>query len=337
LTSTTTALRRHNTVGRTVYAAAGSWGELLFFVVLGLLLFVASRWIALDGDVQTGYVLAILYTMAPLQTIMMWAPHLAQARVALQRVDRLIGTLPSCEPNSADEERGWPAARQIELRSVVHHYPVQGSEEGFRLGPIDLTIRRGEILFLVGGNGSGKTTLGKLIAGLYAPEAGYVTVDGRAIGEDSREALRQQFSAVFADPYLLERLFGLDGSSDAEANHWLRTLELDQVVRIVEGKFSTTDLSRGQRKRLALTTALLEDRPFFLFDEWAADQDPRFKHIFYTQLLPALRAEGKGVVAIMHDDRYLHVADRVIELEYGAIRRETARSPAERAAMLTAR
>jgi putative ATP-binding cassette transporter len=86
-----------------------------------------------------------------------------------------------------------------------------------------------------------------------------------------------------------------------------------------EGAFSTLALSQGQRKRLALLTAYLEDRPIYLFDEWAADQDPQFKEIFYHHLLPELRARNKTVLVITHDDRYYDVADRLIKLDYGKL------------------
>jgi putative ATP-binding cassette transporter len=66
-------------------------------------------------------------------------------------------------------------------------------------------------------------------------------------------------------------------------------------------------------------TAYLEDRPIYVFDEWAADQDPQFKEIFYFELLARLKAAGKTAIVISHDDRYYHVADRVVKLNYGLI------------------
>src|SRR5262249_45087385 len=115
-------------------------------------------------------------------------------------------------------------------------------------------------------------------------------------------------------------LFGLDaGALDQDARKYLSDLHLDHKVRVEGGRLSTTELSQGQRKRLALLTAYLEDRPIYLFDEWAADQDPYFKEILYLHPLPELKGRGKTVFVISHDDRYFHVADRVIKLEYGQI------------------
>jgi len=183
-----------------------------------------------------------------------------------------------------------------------------------------LTLTPGELVFLVGGNGSGKSTLAKIITGLYPPEKGEVRLDGKLITDKSRDDYRQLFSAVFSDFYLFESLLGMKARDlDTQAREYLVELHLDHKVKVRHGQFSTTDLSHGQRKRLALLTAYLENRPFYLFDEWASDQDPHFKEIFYTQLLPELKARGKAVLVITHDDRYFHLADRVIKLDYGKV------------------
>ena len=125
---------------------------------------------------------------------------------------------------------------------------------------------------------------------------------------------------VFDDAMVFDSLWGLDAADlDQRAREYLRQLELDHVVTVTDGAFSTIKLSRGQRKRLALLTAYLEDRPIYVFDEWAADQDPVFRKIFYLRLLPELKRRGKTVVAITHDDRYFAAADRIIKLEEGKI------------------
>ena len=69
-----------------------------------------------------------------------------------------------------------------------------------------------------------------------------------------------------------------------------------------------------------------------VFDEWAADQDPTFRHLFYTELLPELRAKGHLLVVISHDDRYFHIADRVITMKAGRIAEERVRAPQKAAA-----
>ncbi|HYQ84679.1 MAG TPA: hypothetical protein VEP28_11855, partial [Rubrobacter sp.] len=128
---------------------------------------------------------------------------------------------------------------------------------------------------------------------------------------------------VYSDFCLFESLLGLERPDlDQQAHRYLAKLHLDRKVTVKDGVLSTVALSQGQRKRLALLTAYLEDRPIYLFDEWAADQDPAFKEIFYHQFLPELRARGKLVFVISHDDRYFGVGDRLIRLEEGRLSTE---------------
>jgi putative ATP-binding cassette transporter len=173
---------------------------------------------------------------------------------------------------------------------------------------------------VTGGNGSGKTTLAKVLTGLYIPESGQINVDGKPISDENRERYRQLFSVVFSEIFLFESLLGLDSPEiDSRASQYLLKLELDQKVQVKDGALSTVDLSQGQRKRLSLLTAYLEDRPIYIFDEWAADQDPVFKDVFYYQILLELKSRGKTVIVISHDDRYYSIADRIVKLDYGKI------------------
>ncbi|NJL81182.1 MAG: ATP-binding cassette domain-containing protein, partial [Richelia sp. SM2_1_7] len=184
---------------------------------------------------------------------------------------------------------------------------------------INLKFKPGELVFIVGGNGSGKSTLIKLITGLYVPNKGNILFDNRPITNENREWYRQQFSVVFYDFYLFERLLGIEENSATEIQNYLIQLELERKVTVKDGILSTTNLSQGQRKRLALLTAYLENRPIFVFDEWASDQDPVFKEIFYHKLLPELKQRGKTVIVVSHDDRYFDKCDRIIKLDYGSV------------------
>jgi putative ATP-binding cassette transporter len=319
LHATVDAVQRYNTIGQMGFTVANSWGRLLFFVLLGVLLFVLPDVQAIDPVTLSGFTLAILFLLSPLEGFMTQLPMMARARVALKKIEALglslsvagkeeIRTAPPADP-------AWQC---LELAGVTHAYSREREGDGFTLGPIDLVLRPGELVFLVGGNGSGKTTLAKLLVGLYVPEQGEIRLDGQPISAANRESYRQYFSVVFADIYLFESFLGLEGKElDQQARQYLVSLRLDHEVRVEDGVLSTTDLSRGQRKRLALLTAWLEDRPIYVFDEWASDQDPQFKKVFYTEILPALKARGKAVLAITHDERYFHLADRVLHLEDG--------------------
>ena len=195
-----------------------------------------------------------------------------------------------------------------------------GGGPGFRLGPLDLVFQPGQITFIIGGNGSGKSTLAKLITGLYVPETGFVALNDEKIDHDNIEWFRQNCSAVFTDFHLFENYLGLDRPGiDDEVRHYLEELHLAHKVTVRDGRLSTIALSQGQRKRLALLTALLEDRLIYVFDEWAADQEPRFRDVFYEEILTALARRGKTVIVITHDDRYFHCADQIVKLEFGQI------------------
>lgn len=313
----------HNISGNAIYTVAASWGQLLVFVVIGLLLFVLSGWIEISTTVMTGFTLTILYLMTPLQLIMNTIPTMGRAGVALKNVDELGLTLTS-SPSEEDSPKaltpGTSSWTSLELRGVLHSYRREGEDSIFVLGPIDLSFRPGELVFLTGGNGSGKTTLAKLIVGLYQPESGEIRLNNKPLANETTDYYRQHFSVVFSDFFLFDSLLGLDTENlDARARQYLSQLRLENKVQVKDGTLSTTELSQGQRKRLALLTAYLEDRPIYVFDEWAADQDPFFKEVFYHQLLPELKARGKTIIAITHDDRYYEVGDRTIKLDDGKI------------------
>jgi putative ATP-binding cassette transporter len=193
-------------------------------------------------------------------------------------------------------------------------------EQGFQLGPIDLSVKSGELIFIVGSNGSGKSTLAKLITGLYTPDSGKIYLNDTPITAANIEWYRQHFATTFADVYLFDRYLGLeDRQIDREIGKYLKEFQIDRKVSVTNGVLSTTNLSQGQRKRLALLTAFLEDRPIYLFDEWASDQDPAFREVFYQQMLMQLKEWGKLVIVITHDDRYFHLADRILKLNYGRV------------------
>jgi putative ATP-binding cassette transporter len=302
---------------------AGTWGQLALFLIMGVLLFALPRWLALPSEAVSGAALVLLYMGNSLQVLLDHVPDLGQASVAIERLDQL-GLSLTQEGTDLGTVLVHPAVEGavIELRRVRYEYPAEDGQEGFAVGPIDLRVCPGELVFLTGGNGSGKTTLAKLITGLYLPSEGEIRLNGRPITDEAREWYRQHVSAVFSDFFLFRELLGFEQTPEVAATvrELLKRLQLNHKVEVEDGTFSTLKLSQGQRKRLALLTAWLEDRPVILFDEWAADQDPHFKEFFYNVLLAQLRALGKTVVVISHDDRYYGVADRVVVLEGGRVR-----------------
>ncbi len=321
LTVTADSMRRYNIAGQNMYSAAASWGQTLVFVVIGLIMFALPHLRNLTSSMMVAYALSLLYLMTPLQILLNTLPQLSRANIALKNTEELGFMLATQGSDQAGELQSVPAAwHSLELDAITHTYHREGESEDFILGPIDLRFKPGELVFITGGNGSGKTTLVKLLIGLYQPEKGCILMDGEPVGDANREIYRQYFSAVFSDFYLFDEMLGLiKPELDNQAREFLVTLKLSHKVQILDGKLSTTELSQGQKKRLALLTAYLEDRQIYIFDEWAADQDPQFKGVFYLQLLPELKRKGKTVIVISHDDRYYSVADRVIKLDEGQV------------------
>ncbi len=324
--------QKHNVAAEFRFIIAQNWNQLLFLVLIGLILFLLPRMANISQQAMTGYIITTVFLMGPLAGLLGSLSVFSRANVSLRKVEQL-GLALSTHPtdNNGAGARGQFASEPfeaLELSQVVHHYYREREDDNFMLGPIDLTLRPGELVFLIGGNGSGKSTLAKVITGLYPPAGGEIRLNGTAIGDHNRDDYRQCFSAVFSDYFLFDRIVGKGGEdADRRAREYLERLHLNHKVTIKDGVFSTTQLSQGQRKRLALLCAYIEDRPFYLFDEWASDQDPVFKEVFYTKLLPELRLLGKAVLVITHDDRYFGCADRLVKLDYGRINADLAELP----------
>lgn len=313
------AMQDHTLWANLLTAGAQSWGQILFFVLIGLVLFVLPNFGSSEEYAVTGFCLTILYMMSPIEVVLNLVPSFGRARVAVNTINEL-GLSLDAEKADTTIVGGSPAWQNLELRGATYTYFHRESKETFTLGPIGLDLQPGELLFVIGGNGSGKTTLVKLLTGLYVPEEGELRWDGAPVDGANRESYRQLFSVVFTDFFLFGGFFGIDHPElDRKARDYLELLELSEKVEVKEGVLSTLALSQGQRKRLALLTAYLEDRPIYVFDEWAADQDPQFKKFFYYKLLPDLRAEGKTVIVISHDDHYYGAADRLVKLDYGQV------------------
>jgi putative ATP-binding cassette transporter len=315
--------RHHDLKGRNRFAIATSWNQVLYFIFIGVILYALPSFQEISHATLIGFTLTALYMRTPVVLLMDTLPVLKRAEISLAKVEELgLSLVGLVQPETLPVGEASPALEwtRLDVVGVTHTFYREREDCNFTLGPLNLTLQPGELIFLVGGNGSGKTTFAKLLTGLYAPWAGEIKLDGVPVTDQTRDSYRQYFSVIFSDFFLFDRLLGLDNPNlDAHARDYIVKLHLDHKVEVRGGALSTTDLSRGQRKRLALLTAYLEDRPIYVFDEWAADQDYVFKEIFYLHLLPELKAKGKTVVVISHDDQYYYMADRIVKLENGKI------------------
>lgn len=317
--STLEEVQRASLRGAIYQAGASGWSHALFFLLVGILVFGMPSLREGRSEALTGYLLVAIYMIGPLWGVIDTWPSISRGNLAVERVRELTSRLDPGLPTELAPQRsaGW---ERLELKNVVFAYPSEDGTRPFQVGPLDFALRPGEIVFVAGGNGSGKSTFAKVLTGLYPLEAGEIRLDGHLVTEPTREWYREHFSAIFSDFHLFDRLLGFTGADlDARARAHLARLELEGKVRVENGVFSTIALSSGQRKRLALLVALIEDRPIYVLDEWAADQDPHYRNIFYTVLLPDLRRRGKAVVVISHDDRYYGLGDRTVRLAYGQV------------------
>lgn len=313
-------IRRYSIQANTLAIAAGNWGQILFYIFIGFTLFFIPHMMKVDHRALTGYTLVILFMISPLSMILNMMPNFGRAHVASKRIKTLGLTLAQAFPDETSQSSQRLFWSHLALVGITHVFRQEGAVEEFYLGPIDLTFRPAEVVFLIGGNGSGKTTLIKVLMGLYEPGKGTIILDGKAVTRENRDDYRQYFSVVFYDFFLFEHLIGIGMKDpDVRIKRYLEELQLTHKVKVQDGKLSTIELSQGQRKRLALLNAYVEDRPIYIFDEWAADQDPQFKEVFYRDILAELKAAGKTVIVISHDDRYYHLADRIIKLERGQV------------------
>ncbi len=306
--------RQHIIRADTFHLSAVNWSNIMMLGVIGLVFWMANGLGWADTTVAATYSLALLFLRTPLLSAMGALPTLLSAQVAFNKLKQF--QLAPYTPAFSRPARhpGW---QTLELRDVTFTY----HDGSFSVGPINLTIQRGELLFLIGGNGSGKSTLAMLLTGLYTPASGEILIDGKPLGADEMDAYRQHFSAVFTDVWLFDKLLGPGGeeADPALVETWLHRLKMDHKLTLENGKILNLKLSKGQKKRVALLLALAEGRDIILLDEWAADQDPHFRREFYQVLLPLMKEMGKTVFAISHDDHYFIHADRLLEMRQGVL------------------
>jgi len=311
---------RHMVAGQFIFS------QIAFFLLLATIVFIAPRFGGeAYGNVVIKTTTAVLFLIGAIGSLVGAIPVLSEANEAARNIRALERRLHEGMGTAAAATLPHAAFESVELQGVSFRYPSTGEVSGFTIGPVDLRIRAGEIIFISGGNGAGKSSLLKLLTGLYRPGSGTIRVNGGLLDEAHLEVYHDLLAVVFSDFHLFRRLYGIRGATPERIRELLEVLEIDDKTQVEGDAFTTTDLSSGQRKRLALLVAILEDRPVLVFDEWAADQDPHFRRKFYEELLPDLRRHGKTIVAVTHDDRYYGVADRLFVMRDGQLNEETAR------------
>lgn len=321
--------RDYHILADVYHVFAVNWGNTVMLAAVGIVFYLSAylSWASLPEAATIS--MTILFMRGPLTSAIGALPTLLQSQVAVKALENL--NLPAFQ-TSFHTNHPLPADWQtIRFENLTYSYPAQGGQI-FSLEPTNLTLKRGETIFLIGANGSGKSTLSMLLSGLYTPASGKIYLDNTEITASNLSAYRQLFSSVFTDFHLFEQLVDGMGADASETltRQWLEHLQLTEKAKIEQARILNTKLSQGQKKRLGLLAAALENRSILILDEWAADQDPQFRRTFYEHLLPLLKQQGRTIFAISHDDKYFRHADRILSMKQGKL---TEHNAAEAAAI----
>lgn len=296
------------------------YGQMFLYFLLASIVFLVPHLSNEESSTIIQVTAITLFIMGPFVMVVNVAPMISRTNVAINNIydlERQLDKEYKATIIIDDDLEKIERFKSIQLKDTEFYYTDEIGENLFGVGPINLTIQQGETLFIIGGNGSGKSTIVKMLLGLYPPKEGTISVDNELIDEYNQQAYRDLFSIILTDFHLFDRFYGLEGVDRKAVNTLLIEMQLQEKTKFINGRFTNINLSTGQKKRLALILSILEDKQIYVFDEWAADQDPEFRKYFYTKILKRLKDMGKTVIAVTHDDAYFGVADRVFKMEYG--------------------
>ncbi|MBL7702883.1 MAG: cyclic peptide export ABC transporter [Ferruginibacter sp.] len=311
--------RKNTTIANIRYIDVFIIGECLITLLLGVVVFVLPFFFKdIQRESIMSFIVILLYLIIPIDNVLNAIPSIMQLKIAKKRIDQFLKDIPA----NFDVQAPVPASKMVNVNSlraeeITYTYKEEAEVHPFSVGPINVEVKAGEILFIIGGNGSGKTTLSKLLTGLYKPDGGTFFINEKPVHSSE---LGEYFSVCFSPAFLFEKLYNVNmANREAEIADYLKLLGLDEKVKIIGNRYNSIKLSGGQIKRLALFQCYLEDSPIYLFDEWAADQDPEYRNFFYRTLLPDMKQNGKIIIAITHDDHYFDVADKVLKMKMGKL------------------
>ena len=291
------------------------------YILLAAVLFLLTVIQPAEAAKIIPVVAIVVFIFGPIGEVISVYPFLTRAIASINEIYRVEALLKEIhEPGASEEAVPFISPgdfSRVRCDNLSFDYRDKAGASSFSLNPFHFQIQRGEIVFIVGGNGSGKSTFLKVFCGLYPAKTGSILVNDRTVTPGNIVGYRNLICPIFSDFHLFDRLYGVSGLDEQRVQDLLEFVHLSQHTQIVRGRISNRNLSSGQRKRLALVVATLEDKPFYVFDEWAAEQDPGFRKTFYEEYLVSLRQAGKTILAVTHDEKYFQVADRIVKMEYG--------------------
>ena len=301
-----------------LFANSSTLVQFLVYFLLGTIVFAIPQISDTQSDVVIKIVSVIIFIMAPIETITAAVPTFSRANRSALLLNQLENDIDKyADYSKYDVQYDINDFSKISFENIHFNYKDKSGKHRFGVGPFNLDIKQGEILFVRGGNGSGKTTIMKLLTLLYKSDGGVIKVDNIFIDKHNIKNYQNLFSIILSDFHLFDRFYGIENMDTNRLNQLLNQMQLTDKIEYKDNKFSNINLSTGQRKRLALIMAIMEDKQIYILDEWAADQDPEFRDYFYMSILPELKKLGKTIIAVTHDDYYFNVSDRVIKMDTG--------------------
>ncbi|MEO5564456.1 MAG: cyclic peptide export ABC transporter, partial [Chitinophagaceae bacterium] len=294
-------------------------GQLAFYVFIGLLLLYLGKTLDISNGTMVSFIFLVLYIFGPIETVVILIPGLSQAKTSLKRLTSLKDDLREIEPENI-QSSATSSFDSLVIKDMFYEYsPTTADEKPFSVGPVDFQVSKGKVVFICGGNGSGKTTFINLLVGLFPYDKGEIYLNDNRVDDPRSYTYRSLFAPVFSDFHLFDECYSIENIDTVKVNEYLRMFDLDSKISFVDNKFTSVDLSTGQRKRLALICAMLEKKPIIVMDEFGADQDPHFRKKFYSHILDYMKQEGFTVIAITHDDNYYSYCDYIYKMDYGKI------------------
>lgn len=293
----------------------------------GLVVLLVGGRAVLQGAISPGTVVfflaALLSLYEPIKRLSRLHSLNQQALSAAKRVVDLLHTEPSVkeEPNAVTLPR---FSSQIRFENVRFRY-----DDRWVLDGMNLEVKAGEQVAVVGSSGSGKTTLVNLLLRLYDSSSGKITLDGVDIRSATLESLRRQIGLVTQDPFLFHDsiraniAFGRPDATLEEVVEAAKAANADGFIRRLPAGYDSqvgdlgAKLSGGERQRISIARALLKNPPILVLDEATSQLDAESEHLV-QEALERLTA-GRTAIVIAHRFSTIRQADRIVVLDQGRI------------------
>ncbi|BDG07477.1 ABC transporter ATP-binding protein [Anaeromyxobacter paludicola] len=285
-------------------------------------------WLVVTGRATLGTVVAVLGYLSglfgPVQGLSGLYKTLQTARVSLEQVFAILDAEDHVE-DGADAAEPGPLRGEVRFEDV--HFAFPGGHELLR--GIDLHVRPGEAVALVGPSGAGKTTLITLLQRFYDPSAGRILVDGRDLKGLKQRSVRGQIGVVLQDSLLFNEsvrdniAYGRPQATDAEIEAAARAAHAHEFVERLPNGYRTvvgergSRLSAGERQRIAIARALLKDPAILVLDEPTSALDAESEALVQEALDRVMA--GRTTFAIAHRLSTVVNADRILVLRKGRI------------------